>query len=307
MTINNMNSISPPNLKKGDCIEIIACAKSISFRDVEDAVSLIEKHGFTVKLNPKNFDKDNVFAGTINQRIKILQDALDNEEVKAIFFARGGYGTIQVIDYLDFTYFSKKPKWLIGFSDITIILTYIKTHFNIQTIHAPMPYNFKSTDDNTLNNLFNLIQGHPQKITAPFFKLNKLGSCKGLVVGGNLSILYSLMGTKDIGGVKDSILFLEDVDEYLYHLERMMYTMDRSGLLKNLRGLIIGQMTGMLDNENSFGKTSYQLIYDIVKKYDYPICFNFPIGHTAHNQPIIVGAEIELDVNKDVSKITYLS
>ena len=307
MTINNMNSIAPSNLKKGDCIEIIACAKSISLSDVSDAVSLIEKHGFIVRLNPQNFDKHNVFAGTIKQRIKILQSALDNEEVKAIFFARGGYGTIQIIDYLDFTYFNKNPKWLVGFSDITIILTYIKTHFNIQTIHAPMPYNFKSTAEDALNNLFGLIQGHYKGIEAPFSSLNKLGSCKGVVTGGNLSILYSLIGTKDIGGINDSILFLEDVDEYLYHLERMIYTMDRSGMLKNLRGLIIGQMTGMLDNKNPFGKTPYQLIYDIVKKYDYPICFNFPIGHTIHNQPIIVGAEIELDVNKDVSKINYLS
>ena len=306
MTINNLNSIVPPKLMKGDCIEIIACAKAIALPDVDDAVSLIEQHGFTAKVNPKNFEKHYVFAGPISQRVEILQEALDNDEVKAVFFARGGYGTIQLIDYLDFRKFSEKPKWLVGFSDITIILTYVKKYFNIQTIHGPMPYNFKSTNEHTLNRLFDLIQGNYQSIEAPFFTLNKLGSCKGEVVGGNLSILHSMMGSKDISAINGSILFLEDVDEYLYHLERMLYTMDRSGLLKNLIGLIIGQMTGMLDNKDPFGKTPYQLIYDIVKKYNYPICFNFPIGHVAENQPIIVGAEIVLDVNKDVSKITYV-
>ena len=307
MTINKMNSIAPPKLKKGDCIEIVACAKYISISDVDAAVSLIEEHGFKVRLNPENFNKHHVFAGTINQRIKILQDALDSDEIKAVFFARGGYGTIQIIDYLDFNNFRKHPKWLVGFSDITILLTYIKTHFNIQTIHGPMPYNFKSTNKGALNNIFSLLQGKCQTIQAPFFRLNKLGSCKGTVIGGNLSIIYSLMGSKDITGINGSILFLEDVDEYLYHLERMIYTMDRSGLLNNLKGLIIGQMTGILDNKDPFGKTVHQLIYDIVSKYDYPICFNFPIGHALDNQPIIVGAEIELNINKDVSKITYLS
>jgi len=307
MTINNINSIAPPNLKKGDCIEIVACAKFISVKDVADAISIIEKHGFVAKVKPQNFNKHNVFAGTIDQRIEILQHALDNDETKAIFFARGGYGTIQIIDGLDFDYFSRNPKWLVGFSDITIILTHVKSIYNIQTIHGPMPFNFCSTDNDSVINLFSLLQGNYQALECPPFKLNKIGSCKGKVFGGNLSILYSLIGTKDIDGIKNSILFLEDVDEYLYHLERMIYTMDRSGILKSLKGLVIGQMTEILDNKDPFGKTSYQLIYDIVKKYDYPICFNFPIGHSSQNQPVIIGKEVELNVTTESSSIIYLS
>jgi len=306
MAINNINSITPPFLEKGDLIEIIAPAKFVSKKDINNAIEIIKEAGFNIKINSNIFNQHNVFGGTIEQRKNNLQTALDNQATKAIFFARGGYGSIQLIDQIDFSIFTKYPKWLIGFSDLTTILIHIETQYNIQSIHGPMAYNFPKTKLEHINTLFHIIQGHTQNIDSRSHKLNKPGTGEGKLIGGNLSILCSLISSPSFTNMNQNIiLFLEDVDEYLYHIERMIYTLDRSGLLKNLQGLIIGNMTNMLDNEIAFGKNVYQLIYDITKKYDYPICFQFPIGHSDDNHPIIIGSNVKLEVNDNLSKIIY--
>ena len=308
MTINIINSITPPFLKKGEYIEIIAPAKFINKLDLQEAINFLEKEGLRVKLNDRIFDKKDVFAGSISHRKKTFQDALNNSETKAILFARGGYGSIQILDFLDFSFFQKNPKWLIGFSDTTSILTHVLTCYNIKSIHAPMAYNFKKTDPSMVQKLINLLMGNWSSINVRYHNLNKTGSCSGFLIGGNLSILSSLTGSSTLRQLSKNkyILFIEDVDEYLYAIERMMYTLERAGILENLQGLIVGQMTQLKDNDMPFGKTANQLIHDIVTKYNYPIAFNFPVGHTQHNCPVIIGSEIKMNVNKNFSEIIYV-
>jgi len=307
MPTNDNTSNSSCFLKKGDCVEIVACAKFVSKNDIDDAIKYIKEKGYRISLNSSIFNREHVFAGTVSQRLEVLQLALDNPKTKAIFFARGGYGTIQLLDFINFTQFHKNPKWLIGFSDITILLTHVQIIYGIKSIHAPMLYNFSMVHISVIDSLFGLLEGKYKQINIASYSLNKLGFTQGKVIGGNLSILYSLLGSKSFSiGKNEYILFIEDVDEYLYHVERMIYSLDHAQILKNIKGLIVGQMTNMLDNEIPFGKDVNTIIYDVVKKYDYPICFNFPVGHVRENYPLIIGAKVELLVKKDKSSLRYI-
>jgi len=306
MKINNNYSIIPPFLKAGDQVEIVAPAKFVSSTDIEIAIRFFKQHKLNIIFNKAVFHKKHVFAGTITQRIESINAALNNKQTKAILFARGGYGSIQIIDSINFNTLSKNPKWLIGFSDITTILIHMYTQFNISSIHGPMAYSFKNININSRNLMINMLKGEKINIKTEYSSFNITGTTYGTLIGGNLSIICSLIGSKSIPDFdNDYILFIEDVDEYMYHLERMMYMLDRAGLLKKLKGLIIGQMTGIMDNPISFGKDLSQLIQDIIKKYNYPLCFNFPIGHSENNHPIIIGARIRLEVNETFSQINY--
>jgi muramoyltetrapeptide carboxypeptidase len=307
MAINNINSLTPPFLKKGDVIEIIASSKFVNKNDISIAVQSIESAGFNVTINSSLFNKLDVFSGSSQNRITILQKSLENKISKAILFARGGYGFIHLIDHIDFSNFIRSPNWLVGFSDMTILLTHLQLNYHIQSIHGPMAYNFSTTDIHLRTQLFDLLKGNLQDVKFESFILNKCGVSEGIVLGGNLSILCSLVGSSSLPFNSDQyILFIEEVDEYLYHIERMIYTLDRAGVLSNLKGLIIGHMTNILDNEMPFGKTVNELIYDVAKKYNYPICFNFPAGHDCENTPFIIGAKIQMDINSDYSRIKYI-
>ena len=307
MPINKINSVTPPFLKKGDVIEIIASSKFVSKNDVDLAIKSIKMAGFNVKLNHSLFNKLDVFSGTIQNRVAVLQEALDNTTSNALLFARGGYGFIHLIDYIDFSRFIKRPKWIVGFSDITILLTHLQQNYQIQSIHGPMAYNFPTTDSQSIKKLFTLLQGDLEEVRFNTCTLNKCGVSEGIIVGGNLSILSSLIGSASfLPHLDHHILFIEEVDEYLYHIERMMYTLNRSGLLKRLKGLIVGHMTNILDNEIPFGKTVQELIYDLTKKYNYPICFNFSSGHECENTPLIIGAKVHMDINNHFSHLKYI-
>jgi len=306
MNISKNNSIIPPFLKAGDQVEIIAPAKFVSSKDIENAVYFFKQHKLDIIFNKTVFQKDNVFAGSILQRVENLNAAINNKKTKAILFARGGYGSIQIIDSINFFELSKNPKWLIGFSDTTSILMHIYSQFNICSIHGPMAYNFKEISVDAGNHVINILKGKKINIKTNASHFNINGTSHGILIGGNLSIICSLIGSKSMPNWEsDFILFIEDIDEYMYHLERMMYMLDRSGLLKNIKGLIVGQMTGILDNPIGFGKDPVQLINDIVSKYKYPVCFNFPIGHTENNNSIIIGERIKLEVNDIFSQIKY--
>ena len=299
MPINSINSVAPPFLIKGDFIEIVAPARYVSKKEIHFAIQLIKKAGFNVKINSRLFDKKNIFSGDIVSRTNNLQNALDSVDTKAILFARGGYGTIQIIDYLNFEKFKNSPKWLIGFSDITTILTHVYTVYNIQSIHGPMPFNFAQTNKNHVINLFDILKGKINNLKCIRNKFDILGSGSGRLFGGNLSILCSLIGSRSfILNKQKIILFIEDLDEYLYHIERMLYTLDRSGLFKRVEGLIIGKMKNILDNEIGFGKSTNRLILDIVDKYHFPVCFDFPIGHDINNSPLVIGSNVTLEINK---------
>lgn len=296
----------PPFLSKNDQVQLIATARSVSKLEIKPAIKIIESFGLKVKYNKKLFDEQNIFSGTKKQRIKELQQALNNTNIKAIFFARGGYGSIQIIDDIDFRKFSKNPKWLVGFSDVTTILIHLYQQHKINSIHGPMPFNFHKTDTVSINNLFSLLQGKLNAIKIKHHMLNNIGKTSGIIIGGNLSILCSLIGSSSsLPFNSNYILFIEDVDEYVYHIERMTYTLDRARILKNIKGLIVGGMTNLMDNKQAFGKTAYQAIHDIVKKYNYPVCFNMPLGHDKINHPIIIGSYVDLEVNAQFSKLEY--
>jgi len=257
-----------------------------------------------VKLGKHIYSSSDQFAGTDEERLSDMQQMLDSIEVKAILTARGGYGSVRIIDKLDFTRFSKTPKWFAGFSDITIFHNHIQTHCGIQTLHCTMPFNFIKDAESTVKlrkALFGqlneyVINGHP---------LNRKGKNTGILCGGNLSMLYGMAATPSDNDTSGKILFLEDVDEYLYHIDRMMMQLKRAGKLTHLKGLIVGGFSEMKDNAIPFGKTAEQIILDAVEEYNYPVCFGFPAGHGQKNFPLFMGRSCELSIG-DKATLKFL-
>lgn len=297
--------IKPPSLIKGDKIGLVAPARKIKPEEVEKSIDIIESQGFIPVYGNDLFAADNQFAGNNLIRASSIQQMLDDPKIKAIFCARGGYGSVRIIDLLNFDHFRKHPKWFVGYSDVTVFHSHINTVLGVQTLHASMPINFPENTDRALSGLFDVLQGTFPGYTIEPHHLNRKGNAEGILTGGNLSVLYSLMGSRSFPDMKDKILFIEDLDEYLYHIDRMMLGLKRAGLLEKLNGLIMGGMTDMNDNEVPFGKSAYEIIQEAVAAYDYPVCFGFPAGHFNNNQPLIMGAKVKLDVN-DHTHVTFL-
>ena len=300
-------SIAPPYLKQGDHVAISATARKISPEEIQPAIDIFTSWGLNVFVHDDLFEKENQFAGSDEIRTKNFQRFLDDKEIKAIFCARGGYGTVRIIDQLDFSSFAANPKWIIGFSDVTVLHSHIHTCFNTQTIHAEMPINMQAgkADEESIASLKKIIFG--EKISYSFSSqlLDKAGEVKAQLIGGNLSVLYSLLGSASDIDTRGKILFLEDVDEYLYHIDRMMMNMKRNGKLDHLAGMIIGAMSDMRDNSIPFGKTAEEIIYDHVKEFNYPVCFGFAAGHEKRNLALKLGAETFLSVGKDYCKLSF--
>ncbi len=225
---------------------------------------------------------------------------LDNQDIKAILCVRGGYGTVRIIDDIDFSQFQKNPKWLAGFSDITVLHSHIHK-LNVATLHSTMPISFSSNTSKAVMSLRDALLGKHLSIKIDHHPFNRFGEAKGLIVGGNLSILYSLMGSPSDLNTDGKILFIEDLDEYLYHVDRMMINLKRSGKLSNIKGLIVGGMTKMNDNAIPFGKDAESIIKDVVSEYNYPVCFGFPAGHIKDNRALKLGVIAELKVDKQSS------
>jgi muramoyltetrapeptide carboxypeptidase len=295
--------ITPSYLEKGDKIGLVAPARSITFEEVHPTIKLFQKWGWEVVLGTSVFNKYNQFAGTDEQRKRDMQQMLDDGYIKAIICARGGYGTIRILDKLDFTAFARNPKWIIGYSDITVLHSHIQKNFGIETLHAIMPFNIVSDENlnDSLATLHNALSGRKLRYVLPKSPLSRMGNAEGELVGGNLSILYSLMGSSSAPDTNGKILFVEEVDEYLYHTDRMMMTLKRAGKLKNLKGLIVGGMERMNDNKVAFGKSANQIIAEAVAEYQYPVCFDFPAGHGSNNLALILGRNVKLTVDNDVS------
>lgn len=295
----------PPFLKKNDKVAIVSPARSISFAEVHPAIRLFTRYGLEVMLGSYVFSRDNQFAGSDQQRCKDLQMMLDDDEIKAIFCARGGYGTVRIIDRLDFTKFQTHPKWIVGYSDATVLHAHINQLLEIETLHATMPVNIgKNADEESVESMMDVLFGNPLAYRLPAMPLSRKGHAEGELIGGNLSILYSLSGSVSSLDTDGKILFIEDLDEYLYHIDRMMMSLKRAGKLSNLSGLIVGGMTRMNDNEIPFGRTANQIIAETVKEYSYPVCFDFPAGHHDKNLALILGRRIRMDVDKEV-EITF--
>jgi muramoyltetrapeptide carboxypeptidase len=293
-------SIRPPYLKQGDCIGIVAPARKISPEELAPAITTLEGWGLKVKLGNNIYQSNNQYSGTDAQRRSDFQNMLDDAEVKAIISARGGYGAVRIIDGLNFSSFNKQPKWIIGYSDITVLHSHIHTHYGIETLHATMPVSFNK-DAESLSLLKKALFGEAISYTVPAQALNRKGEGTGTLIGGNLSLLYALASTPSDINSDDKILFLEDLDEYLYHVDRMMMQLKRSGKLSKLKGLVLGGFSEMKDNTVPFRKTAEEIIIDAVKQYDYPVCFGFPAGHGVQNYPLYFGRTVELSVKEKTS------
>lgn len=286
--------LRPPYLKKNDTIGIFACARKVTLIEIQPAIDIFKSWDLQVVLSKNLFDADHQFSGTDELRTVDLQTMLNDATIKAIISARGGYGTLRIIDQLEFQHFNKHPKWVIGYSDVTVLLAHIY-NIGVETIHATMPINFNKSLE-SLNSLHAALFGEPLVYKFEGHVLNKFGVAKGELIGGNLSILYALIGSNSDVDTTGKILFIEDLDEYLYHIDRMMVSLKRAGKLSQLAGLIVGGMTKMRDNQIPFGKTAPEIILDAVKEYNYPVCFNFPAGHTAKNVALYFGRRAMLTI-----------
>ncbi|MCF6307756.1 MAG: LD-carboxypeptidase [Flavobacteriaceae bacterium] len=294
----------PKNLEFGDKVAIVSTARKVSKSELNFALETLKNWGLKIVLGKTIEAEENQFAGNDNLRAEDFQQMLDNPNIKAIWCARGGYGTVRIIDKLDFTAFKKHPKWIIGYSDVTVLHSQIHT-LGIATLHAQMPVAIETKSEATVNSIYKTLFGKEYSITITSEKNNRLGIASGQLVGGNLSILYSLCGSPSAINTDGKILFIEDLDEYLYHIDRMLQNLKRNGMFANLKGLIVGGMTQMHDNDIPFGKSAEEIILDICKDFDFPIAFNFPAGHIEDNWALVFGAEVKLKVGENKVTLSH--
>lgn len=279
-------------------IAIAAPARWITPADVECAIQWLKANDFEPVYDDRLFAQDYIFAGSDDFRAAVIQEYMDRDDIDVIWLARGGYGSIRIIDKLDFTHFVKHPKVFVGFSDTTVFHGKMQ-RLGIPSIHGPLAGYFDRRTAESKQSLYDALMGKPLHYEWATHPLNKLGSVKGEMVGGNLSVLYGMMGSNSFPETDGKILFIEEVDEYIYHVERMMYGLKRAGKLDHLKALIVGGLTEIHDNPDPFGKTVEQAIFDVVKDYDYPICFGFPAGHQPDNRAIVLGKTVELSASND--------
>ena len=286
---------SPDYLKVGDKVGIVAPARSVAPEQVEAAIDTLQSWGLEVKQGKHLFDVYHQFGGKDHYRADDLQYMLDDPEIKAIFCARGGYGAVRIIDSLCWDGLKKYPKWIVGYSDITVIHGHVQRQVGMQTIHAVMPYNFyhNRLTEESINSLKKVLFGETVEYTWETCSLNRKGRFTGIVAGGNLSILYATIASPSEFDVEGKILFIEDLDEYLYHIERMMIALRRAGRLSRLGGLIVGGMTDMKDNRVPMGWNAYEIIANVVADFDYPVSFGFPAGHGDVNYAFYLGRQAE--------------
>ena len=289
--------IRPNYLKEGATVAIVSTARRISKKELIPAITILKKRGLKVVLGTSIGAEDHQFAGNDELRTSDFQTMLDHPEIDAIWCARGGYGTVRIIDQLDFSNFKNHPKWIIGYSDVTVLHAHLH-QLGIETLHAQMPLFIETKSDATINSINETLFGEKYEIIIPSEKNNINGIASGQLIGGNLSILYSLCGSPSALNTKGKILFIEDLDEYLYHIDRMLQNLKRNGMFDELEGLIVGGMSQMHDNDIPFGKNAAEIILDICSEYDFPITFNFPAGHLEDNRALILGRKVDLMVNK---------
>ena len=296
--------IIPQFLKVGDTVAIVCTARKFFPEDAKPAIDLLESWGLKVKLG-KTIGLDNFqLGGTDNERTADFQAQLDDEKVKAIWCARGGYGTVRIIDLLDFSKFKKHPKWIMGFSDVTVLHSQLNIE-RVASLHSIMPFTVPNAPEEVKETLRKALFGETISYSIPSKSYDVKGTASGELVGGNISILYSLLGSKSAIDTKDKILFIEDLDEYLYHIDRMMYNLKRNGYFENVKGIIVGSMTDMHDNEIPFGQNEVQIITEIAKENRIPIAFQFPAGHQSDNRTLILGQQVAFEVNEKEIKLKF--
>ena len=304
LSAQTRKTIAPPYLKKGDTIGIVATARKIDEVNLQAAKLLMESWGLHVVMGKTIGKSENQLAGPDWQRATDLQEMLDNPKIKMIWGAKGGYGTVRIVDRINFEKFKKKPKWVVGFSDMTVLHSHLNT-LGYQTIHGIVAVSAKNATDEAKNSLKQALFGQKPEYKLPAHEFNRQGKTKGEVVGGNLSVLYSILGSKSEANVKDKILFIEDLDEYLYHIDRMLFNLKRNGYFDNVKAVVIGAMTEMNDNDIPWGKNALQIAQDIFKDYDFPVIYNFPAGHVKDNRALILGGTLSVEVKSDGSVIKF--
>ncbi|QHT71951.1 LD-carboxypeptidase [Rhodocytophaga rosea] len=297
--------IRPFFLQAGDTVGVVAPGGKVSSPDIDRAIQVIEGWGLKVQLGKHVFAENFQFAGIDEQRITDFQQMLDDTHIKAILCARGGYGTTRIIDRIDFSSFLKQPKWIVGYSDITALHCHLHSR-GVQSIHAIMPLTFgKEETADSVESLRKVLFGENVDYQAREYPLNRTGESIGEIIGGNLALLASVTGTPSDIDTTSKILFIEDINEYLYNIDRMMIQLKRSGKLAHLAGLIVGHFSDVKDNQTPFGKTAYEIVAEAVQEYDYPVCYQFPIGHEPQNMAIPCGSLARLIVSNTGSFLTF--
>ncbi|MEM9679032.1 MAG: LD-carboxypeptidase [Bacteroidota bacterium] len=303
--------IQPPYLKSGDTVAIVAPSGILKnrYREVEQAESLLKSWGLRVVVGKYVFSKDNHFAGTDDERCEDMQEALDNPNISAIWCARGGYGTVRILDKLDYTKFRLNPKWIIGYSDITALHNQLHNE-GFQSLHALMCVSL--TEDlneikETVATFKETIFGNPRSYQLAGSEYNREGSATGQLVGGNLTILHTMLGSETSIDTSNKILFIEEIGEYKYHIDRMLQSLKRAGYFTNCKGVVVGDMTKLRRNTTLWGTSIEQLILDALAEYDFPIAFNMPAGHEDDNRALVFGRQITLDVSKSKSSVVFNS
>jgi muramoyltetrapeptide carboxypeptidase len=295
----------PPYLSPGDTIGILCPSGYMPYEKASAAIETLTGWGFNVVPGKTLGNQFHYFSGTDRERLNELQQMMDDHNIKAIFCARGGYGLGRIIDRLSFKKFKKRPKWIIGYSDITVLQLHLFSNYKIASLHAPMAAAFNDGEFNNqyIQSLHDTIVGRKANYASPGNVFNQKGKASGILVGGNLSQVTHLIGTSSDIKAKNKILFIEDVGEYIYNIDRMMYQLKRSGKLDDLSGLIVGRFTEMKDTGIPFGQRPDEVIRDIVKDYDYPVCFNFPVSHEKENYALKIGIKYRLTVSRTSTEL----
>ena len=294
-------AIIPPYLKKGDTIGIVCPAGFMPFEKASTCINVLQQWGYKVKVGQTPGNQFNYFSGTDDERLDDLQQMLDDNAIQAILCGRGGYGMGRIIDRINFNKFRKKPKWVVGFSDITVFHSHVYRRFNIAGLHAPMAAAFNDDEykNEYVQSLRKALAGKKAKYNAKAHEYNQPGTVTGELVGGNLSLLAHLVGTASDVNTRGKILFIEDVGEYIYNIDRMMYQLKRSGKLSGLAGLIFGGFSDIKDTTVPYGQEVLAVLKDLIREYEFPVCFQFPVSHEKENYALKIGVPYELKVGSN--------
>lgn len=299
----NQEMRKPTTLKKGDKIAIVTTARKVTKEELQAGIALAESWGLNIVLGKSIGAEKNQFGGEDGLRAEDFQTQLDHPEIKAIWCARGGYGSIRIIDKLDFSNFQENPKWIIGYSDVTVLHSHIH-NLGIQSLHAQMPVDIENKSQEAQESIRKVLFDEEYSITfSTNNRLNREGMAKGILVGGNLSMLYSMCGSSTSIDTKDKILFIEDLDEYLYHVDRMMQNLKRNGYFNSIKALLVGGMTEMNDNAIPFGYSAQEIISQYMEGKNIPVIFDFPAGHIKNNLALPFGKKIQVTLNEGVFKM----